>query len=83
MAPPAQPRRGGEAEKSAEGSRSNEITIKFINILLLPKDTLATTSDPKKIAELIDMLKDHGITPMLRVQQQPAPPPAAPPPEKK
>lgn len=56
---------GAEAEKSSEGSRSNEITIKFVNLLLLPKDTLGTIKSAKDIDDLITMLKGHGITPMF------------------
>jgi len=62
---------GASAEQSSEGSRSNEITIKFVNLLLLPKDTLATLKNAKQIGELIMMLDAHGITPMFA--------PAAPP----
>ena len=56
---------GASAEQSAEGSRSNEITIRFVNLLLIPKETLATLKDPKQIGELIMMLDANGITPML------------------
>ena len=62
---------GASAEQSSEGSRSNEITIKFVNLLLLPKDTLATLKNAMQIGELIMMLDAHGITPMFA--------PAAPP----
>lgn len=56
---------GGEATQSSEGSRSNEITIKFVNLLVVPTNTLATAKDAKQIDELIQMLMKHGITTMF------------------
>jgi hypothetical protein len=61
---------GGEASRSAEGSRSNEITIKFINLVLAPKDTLATEKSAKDIDELIMVLDKNGIHPMLENKGQ-------------
>jgi len=63
---------GAEVGQSSEGSRSNEITIKFVNLLLLPKETLATMKDPAEIGALIDVLKERGITTMF--VPVPAPP---------
>jgi len=56
---------GGEALKWSEGSRSNEITIRFVNVLLMPKDLLATVKSAAEIGALIDVLKAQGIARML------------------
>jgi hypothetical protein len=56
---------GGEASGGSEGTRSNEISIKFVNIMLLPKDTLATLRSPAEIADLLKVLAGQGITPMV------------------
>ena len=54
-----------DAGRTAEGSRSNEITVRFVNVLLLPKDTLATARDAREIGELLEVLQKSGISPLL------------------
>lgn len=52
---------GGSIEQSSEGERSNTITVKFINILMIPKETLAQTKSPADLAALLKTWKDGGM----------------------
>ncbi len=51
---------GGSIEQSSEGERSNTITVKFINILMIPKETLAQTKSPSDLAMLLKEWKQGG-----------------------
>lgn len=67
---------GGSIEQSSEGERSNTITVKFINILMIPKDTLAQSKSPADIGALLEVWQDNGNTIYLQssskeLQQKP------------
>lgn len=53
---------GASAEQTSAGSRSNEISIRFVNLLLVPKETLATIRSAAEIDALIKALKENDIT---------------------
>ncbi len=44
---------GGEQSSSSEATRSNEIAIKFVNLLTIPKDTLAYSRSPEDLAKIV------------------------------
>lgn len=52
---------GGEAKSHAEGVRENTITIKFKNIVTLPKDSLAANKSPDEVGKLIETFKEFGL----------------------
>lgn len=51
---------GGSIEQSSEGERSNTMTVKFVNILMIPKDTLAQTKSSADLSALLKAWKDVG-----------------------
>lgn len=53
---------GGSIEQSSEGERSNTMTVEFINILMIPKDTLAQTKSPAELSALLKEWKNGGYT---------------------
>lgn len=59
---------GGEASTKIETSRGNQVTVKFINILFAPKDTLVTAVDPKKLDALFNVLKGAGLHTMMEIK---------------
>ncbi len=61
---------GGSIEQSSEGQRSNTITIKFINILMIPKDSLAQVKSPADVDSLINIWKDNKFETMGKIQNQ-------------
>ena len=46
---------------SSEASRSNTITIRFINVLTAPKDTVIYNQNPAQLRELITLLREEGV----------------------
>lgn len=60
---------GASKEEKSSGERGNTITIKFVNLLTLNKETLAQNKSPDDIKKLITVWVDSGMD-ILR-----APPP--------
>jgi len=56
---------GGEVSSEIATSRGNQITIKFVNVALAPKDTLLTVVDPAKLDIIFNALKTADINPLL------------------
>jgi hypothetical protein len=54
---------GGEVSSEITTARGNQVTIKFLNVVLAPKDTLLTIIDADKT--VFDALKGADINPML------------------
>lgn len=50
----------GEAKSHAEGLRENSITIRFKNILTLPKETLVDSKSPEDVEKIMDAFKRSG-----------------------
>lgn len=53
---------GGESGQESKGERSNNITIKFTNVLGVNNSTLAGSKSPEEITKLLKALKDAGIS---------------------
>lgn len=51
---------GGSIEQISEGERSNSITVRFVNILMIPKDALAQTKSPSDLSALLKAWKNEG-----------------------
>jgi hypothetical protein len=50
-----------------ETARGNKITVKLVNLFLYDtKDALIVNKDPEAIAELLRVLKDYHIEPVLK-----------------
>lgn len=47
---------GGGLSSSAESSRGNTVTVHFINLMVVPKDTVAYTRSPADIVNLFEAL---------------------------
>jgi hypothetical protein len=68
---PAAGKAGGELSTSYTASRGNQITIKFRSVAFSKKTTkddvviLEGPTDPKLLKEIIEALKDSGITPYV------------------
>jgi len=52
---------GTGIEKSSEAALTNTITIKFVNVLTAPKDSLLHDQSPAQIRELITLLREEGV----------------------
>ncbi|MFT3759026.1 hypothetical protein [Thauera sp.] len=52
---------GASVEGSSEGTRANSITVKFLNLLVLPESSLAQKKKPEEIEAIIKVLKSAGI----------------------
>jgi len=52
---------GAGVEKSSEAALTNTITIKFVNVLTAPKDSLIHDQSPAQVRELITLLREEGI----------------------
>lgn len=47
--------------KSSEAALTNTITIKFVNVLTAPKDSLIHDQSPAQVRELITLLREEGV----------------------
>ena len=52
---------GGEAGSTVTNTRGNQISIKFQNLFITPKDTLLTMKTPDEIDKLFEMMKKNGV----------------------
>ena len=58
---------GAEIGSELETARGNKITVKLVNLFLYDtKDALIVKKDPEAIAELLKVLKDYHIEPVLK-----------------
>lgn len=53
---------GGEKSGESSAARSNEISVKFVNILTIPKDTLAHTKSPEDLRKIVLLPSAGGWT---------------------
>ncbi len=53
---------GGEKTSESSASRSNEITVKFVNVLTIPKDTLAYSKSADELEKIILIPSAGGWT---------------------
>ena len=56
---------GGEVGSEITTARGNQITIKFLNVVLAPKDTLLTIVEPDKLEAVFDALEKADVNPMF------------------
>jgi hypothetical protein len=61
---------GGEIGGSSEGSRGNEITIKFVNLLTLGKDTLIQNKSAADLQALLKAVDSSGIVIFFKAQER-------------
>ena len=59
---------GGGVTSEVSSSKGNTITVHFINLLTIPKDTVAYTRSPDDIKKLFESLPEGGI--FLHTPQQ-------------
>jgi hypothetical protein len=52
---------GTGIEKSSEAALTNTITIKFVNVLTAPKDSLIHDQSPAQVRELLILLREEGV----------------------
>ena len=58
---------GAEIGSEIETARGNKITVKFVNLFLADaKDSLILKKDPEGITELLKVLKDFHIDPVMK-----------------
>jgi len=62
---------GGETSSKVEAARGHQITVKFNNLLMIEKDKLACSMEPKKIQELFDTLQKLGVQVYLVPDRKP------------
>lgn len=68
---------GAGQESSSSAERSNSITIKFVNVLTLPPETLANQKSPEDLEKVLQLLSSGDLT-MFRFREDSSQPAANP-----
>jgi len=61
---------GAEMGSEIQASRGNQVTVKFTNLFLsASKDSLIMVKTPEEIKKLLNVLKDAGYQPVIKMKE--------------